>query len=91
VKGWDEAASAFGTARRYFRCCAGFRTLECGDHPRAVAANVREAPRQEIAVGGAAAVRRALWGIGGESWGAELGLERLRQWVCGKAWMGASV
>jgi hypothetical protein len=37
------------------------------------------------------AVRRALWGIGGESWGAELGLERLRQWVCGKAWMGASV
>ena len=73
------------------RVCAGFRTLECRDHPRAVAASVREAPRQEIAVGGAAAVRRALWGFGGETWGAELGLERLPRWICGTAWVRASV
>src|SRR5258707_1024953 len=29
--------------------CAGFRTPECKDHPRALAAGVRKAPRHEIA------------------------------------------
>ena len=43
--------------------CAGFRTPECRGHPRALAAGVGKAPRHEIAVGGALAVPRALWGI----------------------------
>jgi hypothetical protein len=38
--------------------CAGFRTPECRDHPRALAAGVGKAPRHEIAVGGALAVLR---------------------------------
>jgi hypothetical protein len=42
---------------------AGFRTPECRAYPRALAAGVRKAPRHEIAVGGALAVPRALWGI----------------------------
>ena len=43
--------------------CAGFRTPECRAYPRARAAGVRKAPRHEIAVGGALAVPRALWGF----------------------------
>ncbi len=45
--------------------CAGFRTTECRDYPRVLTAGVRKAPRHEIAVGSAPAVRRALWGFGG--------------------------
>jgi len=48
----------------YFSYCAGFRTPACRDYPRALAASVGKAPRQEIAVGVALAVRRALWGFG---------------------------
>ena len=47
-----------------FRLCAGFRTPECKDHPRALAAGVRKAPRQEIAGCEAPTVQRALWGFG---------------------------
>src|SRR5213078_1796711 len=46
------------------RLCAGFRTPECQDHPRALAAGVRKAPRHEIAGCGAPTVQRALWGFG---------------------------
>jgi hypothetical protein len=48
--------------------CAGFRTTECRDYPRVLTAGVRKAPRHEIAVGSAPAVRRALWGFGGGAW-----------------------
>lgn len=44
--------------------CAGFRTPECRDHPRARAAGVRKAPRHEIAGCGAPTVQRTLWGFG---------------------------
>ena len=46
------------------RLCAGFRTPECQDHPRAAAASVRKAPRHEIAGCGAPRMPRALWGFG---------------------------
>src|SRR6202035_5854783 len=47
--------------------CAGFRTPAMTSSPRAEAAGVRKAPRQEIAVGSAPAVRLALWGFAGAS------------------------
>ena len=45
------------------RCCAGFRTPECQNYPRAAAASVRKAPRHEIAGCGAPRVPPALWGL----------------------------
>ena len=51
--------------------CAGFRTPAMTSSPRAEAAGVRKAPRQEIAVGSAPAVRLALWGFSG---GVRLGM-----------------
>jgi hypothetical protein len=47
--------------RRY---CAGYSDACMRTHPRAPAGGVREAPRREIAGGGALAVQQALWGFG---------------------------
>ena len=58
--------SACATVQRHVLVCkcAGFRTPECQDHPRAAAASVRKAPRHEIAGCGAPRVPPALWGFG---------------------------
>jgi hypothetical protein len=49
--------------------CASFRTPECRNPPRRLAAGAQKAPRREIAVGSAAAVRR------GASYSGPLSLE----------------
>ena len=46
--------------------CAGFRTPELRNHPRARTAGGRKAPRHEIAGCGAPTVQRALWGFGAD-------------------------
>ena len=73
------------------RCnCAGFWTPECGDYPRVLTAGVRKAPRQEIAVGSAPVVRRALWGFSRGAGLEEVGQKRLPRPVCCKPRMSAS-
>jgi len=67
--------------------CAGFRTPECRDHPRALAAGVRKAPRHEIAVGGALAVPRALWGIERGVGLKENDAKRSSLWLWPEAWV----
>jgi len=52
--------------RANVRFCAGFRTPECRDLPRARTAGVRKAPRHEIAGCWAPTVQRALWGFGAD-------------------------
>jgi hypothetical protein len=70
--------------------CAGFRTPACGDYRRALAAGLRKAPRQEIAVGSSAAVRRALWGFSRGAGLEEVGEKRLSRSGCCKSRMSAS-
>jgi hypothetical protein len=57
------------------------------DHPRALAAGVRKAPRHEIAVGGALAVPRALWGIERGVGLKENDAKRSSRWLWPKAWV----
>jgi hypothetical protein len=61
------------------------------DHPRAVAAGVRKAPRHEIAGNVALTVPRALWGFRHESWRVELRLKRLLRSVLRQALAYASL
>ena len=67
-------------------CCAGFRT-ECRTCRRARAAGVRKAPRHEIAVCGALAVPRALWGIERDVGLKENDAKRSSPWLRSKAWV----
>jgi len=67
-----------------------FRTPACEDDPHALASGVRKAPRQEIAVGSSAAVRRALWGFSGGTGLEEVGEKRLRRPVFYKPRISAS-
>lgn len=63
-------------AQRFSAMCR-FSDAGMTDHPRAVAAGVRKAPRHEIAGNVALTVPRALWGFRHESWRVELRLKRL--------------
>ena len=73
--------------QRHDGFCAGFRTPACRTYPRARAAGVRKAPRHEIAVGGALAVPRALWGIERGVGLKENDTKRLSPWLRSKAWV----
>jgi hypothetical protein len=65
----------------------GFRTPECRTYPRVRAAGVRKAPGHEIAVGGALAVPRALWGIERGVGLKENDAKRSSPWLRFKAWV----
>jgi hypothetical protein len=56
----EDRARALEAAEKSYVPCAGFRTPGMKRHSHALAAGVRKAPRHEIAVGSAPAVRRAL-------------------------------
>jgi hypothetical protein len=59
-------------------------------NPRARADGVGKAPRQEIAVGSALVVRRALWGFSRGVGLEEVGQKRLPRAVCCRRWMSGS-
>ena len=59
-------------------------------NPPARAAGGGKAPRQEIAVGSSAAVRRALWGFSRGAGVDEVGQKQVRRSVCCKPRMVAS-
>ena len=86
----DVSKARVGTKKRAFRS-----NKETGekikDAPPWRSSLTKKAPYKEIAVGGSAAVWRALWGFGDESLGAELGPERLARWICREAWVRLSV
>jgi hypothetical protein len=54
--------------------CAGFSDAEMLVSPHALPVGVGEAPRHEVAGGGAVAVQRVLWGLsrGGHGWEGEV-------------------
>ena len=66
----------------------GRRQLRINPHARA--AGVGKAPRQEIAVGSSAAVRRGLWGFSHGAGVDGVGQKQVRRSVCSKPRMVAS-
>jgi len=70
----SNAPRAAGYRGSDFVQCAGFSDAEMLGCPHAQTVGVREAPRHEIAGGGAPTVQRALWGFsrGGDGWGGGL-------------------
>ena len=82
--GKDSIARAFFLAVRESGPVQVFGRRQSRINPHARATGVGKAPRQEIAVGGSAAVRRALWGFSRGAGLEEVGEKRLRRPVCCK-------
>ena len=61
-------------------------------YPRAPTGGVREAPGHEIAVSGAPAAQRALWGFGGSGCGWGIGIWRAAMYCGGleDSWTGGN-
>ena len=76
------------------RFCAGFSDAEGVGSPHALRVGVGEAPRHEVAGGGAPAVRRALWGLSreGHLWDGGLGRQDYvgptAVMILGESWSG---
>jgi hypothetical protein len=64
-----------GAATINVSSCAGFSDAEMSCSPHALPVGIGEAPRHEVAGGGAPAVQRALWGLcrGRHRWEGGLG------------------